>query len=635
MLRDFKYFCEKRVYVLLVLIGGLSAYGILLFNPMIGIDDESLSYYIESGLIAQNRVGWSLTSKIINIYELLPFWTHFIGLILFILSVCMIVMLADNVCGNRFSKLTITLCICMGFSFPYISKFAIYEGNLATIGLCLGLSALAVYFYELFWNTRLVRYIFTAVLCMWGIFLFEKAYIIYVFQIWFMIKLVSGQVRIKDFFKLVIYLATGILVYCLSYFSIFFIQQYTKIAPSGYTSFYIKYSFTGWNEFINTIKTFLTDYFDMLARQFSTTGGFIIIAAMVIILFYGIFYACKTKQISYLAGSIGCVILSNSIYLITGNANMPLRTICFSYALCVISAFLCLERLFLDLKLTELKIAKFRFLVYCILLLKCSIDMENVFNTKYISYSKDVAMMKEIMFKIYEADGLNTNRPVVFMGIPNNSNYSWKETEESSIFVWDRAGSDFAEERSERIYNFFRLHGYDINRPASEADYKMIRNEIATMESFPSDTSIKVLSEYIICKLGDSSCEILNSDQLMQYVKLDSTNIFYNMDYFYYNNRYVSCGGYLALKDSTNFSNNYSIIFNNENNIYKIRTMEVTRQDITEYFNNGINFDNTGFKIDGYVSNYVNPGYYQIFIGIENGNEKFLVDTGLSTEINQ
>ena len=70
--------CESRLYMGILLLAAIGAYGYKVTNTAIGIDDTPSLYYFEEGLIAiVGRWVLFLLNKVITLAEFVPFVTGF------------------------------------------------------------------------------------------------------------------------------------------------------------------------------------------------------------------------------------------------------------------------------------------------------------------------------------------------------------------------------------------------------------------------------------------------------------------------------------------------------------------------------------------------------------------------------
>ena len=78
-------FCENRLYMGILLLTAVCAYGYKVTNVTIGIDDTPSLYYFEEGLIAiVGRWVLFLLNKVISLAEFAPFVTDFAAVLLLI-----------------------------------------------------------------------------------------------------------------------------------------------------------------------------------------------------------------------------------------------------------------------------------------------------------------------------------------------------------------------------------------------------------------------------------------------------------------------------------------------------------------------------------------------------------------------
>ena len=85
--RIFRKFRENRVFMGILLLTAVCAYGYKVTNVTIGIDDTPSLYYFEEGLIAiVGRWVLFLLNKVVTLAQFLPFMTDFIAVCLLVLA---------------------------------------------------------------------------------------------------------------------------------------------------------------------------------------------------------------------------------------------------------------------------------------------------------------------------------------------------------------------------------------------------------------------------------------------------------------------------------------------------------------------------------------------------------------------
>lgn len=135
MINDFLKFCKEKIYLWGICLIAILAYGLLFATVAIGIDDESMEIYLWGGeLLKQDRVGWIIANKIFPSYTFLPWWTSLLGIIVVIVGMLLWLYGIDRKLNSIFPKGIMTIAGGIGVSFPYIAKFAIFNGNMITMG---------------------------------------------------------------------------------------------------------------------------------------------------------------------------------------------------------------------------------------------------------------------------------------------------------------------------------------------------------------------------------------------------------------------------------------------------------------------------------------------------------------------
>ena len=78
-----KHFQQNRLYMGILLLTAVCAYGYKVTNATIGIDDTPSLYYFEEGLIAiVGRWVLFLLNKVVSLAEFVPFVTDFVAVVI-------------------------------------------------------------------------------------------------------------------------------------------------------------------------------------------------------------------------------------------------------------------------------------------------------------------------------------------------------------------------------------------------------------------------------------------------------------------------------------------------------------------------------------------------------------------------
>ena len=110
-LKDFRKFGEDRLYVFLLALVAVCAYGFMVTHPAVGIDDTPYQYYFEEGLSAiVGRWVMFLLNKVVHVADFAPFIADFAGVLILMLGVTVWAVLfrnlfeAEPACGSRFES---------------------------------------------------------------------------------------------------------------------------------------------------------------------------------------------------------------------------------------------------------------------------------------------------------------------------------------------------------------------------------------------------------------------------------------------------------------------------------------------------------------------------------------------------
>lgn len=136
-------FAENRVYMGILLLAAIGAYGYKVTNAAIGIDDTPSLYYFQEGLIAiVGRWVLFLLNKVISLAEFVPFVTDFAAVLLLIAAAIVWSALFYSVFGEKIPVVGYAFFAAVFVSCPLISEvFTYFLHNGIAIGyLCCGIS---------------------------------------------------------------------------------------------------------------------------------------------------------------------------------------------------------------------------------------------------------------------------------------------------------------------------------------------------------------------------------------------------------------------------------------------------------------------------------------------------------------
>ena len=119
--------CENRLYMGILLLTAVCAYGYKVTNVTIGIDDTPSLYYFEEGLIAiVGRWVLFLLNKVITLAEFVPFVTDFAAVILLIAAAIVWTALFYSVFGEKIPVTGYAFFAAVFVSCPLISEVFTY-----------------------------------------------------------------------------------------------------------------------------------------------------------------------------------------------------------------------------------------------------------------------------------------------------------------------------------------------------------------------------------------------------------------------------------------------------------------------------------------------------------------------------
>lgn len=629
-MNDFVAYCKNKICYSFLVVVVLLSYGVMIFNRMIGIDDELIDGYVAYGLIAQGRVGWKIANTIFPAYLYLPTWEILIGICLVLFDCVFAGFVIEKYWKLSLSKALVNLIIAVFISFPHIAKFAIYCGNMLTMGYVLGFTVLAIMTASQLLDDKNSRKTYVIlVMSLLVVFLFEKAYITFFCQGVAAYALICRSRDKKNNILHIIRWAIKLLgmiaiTFIVSRFIIFGIQNLYQISNSSYTNNFIQYDMSSIHAFWMSLKQFI-DYFALFyIKTFNVDAGWNLYRLTVMVaLVYAIWQAIKKRDAWIFILMIVNIFLSVSVFGVTGAFNLPQRSTCFNFAIFVVIAFV----FFLD----NISYSQSKKVLLCILCLYIvgmqSKAMTEVYYDKLITYEKDKRLAEDILDKIGETCGRTSmvNKPIIFMGFLDDTYITSGEIEKTSIFNAARYASSVEEETSGRVFKFYKELGYELPAPDANFDFLTVREKMSDMVSYPQIGCVKEMEDCIIVKLGDGLCEILSDNYC---VNGDSEKLIGDIEVFSAENQTLYIRGWCTVSNEDSFNNNFSLILHNNKESYRIRLDEMNRPDVTLNHADGYNYDHSGFTTYTTISipNIVEKGEYNLAIELRKGNEIYWYD---------
>ncbi len=146
--KDLKWFLDKKIYWILLLLTAVCGYGFSIANPSIGIDDTAVALYLEDGLeVTMGRWTVFWLNKLFHVSDFAPFMTELIGVLFLMIAATIFNVLLRRLVGEKSGVLASTVFACVFVSNPIISEVFVYYWH-DGVGLGYVLSALALLFFH-------------------------------------------------------------------------------------------------------------------------------------------------------------------------------------------------------------------------------------------------------------------------------------------------------------------------------------------------------------------------------------------------------------------------------------------------------------------------------------------------------
>ncbi|GGG01082.1 hypothetical protein GCM10010912_52380 [Paenibacillus albidus] len=623
---------RNKYYWLSISITIALAYGFTLTNPSMGVDDESFDRYINGGaLLAQGRWGGHLTQYVFNTFDYIPFWRDFIGVLLIATGITLWGYILQKFSDKYFNDKSIIVFSCVSISCPLIAENFIFMMTTIEMGIVLCLIPIALnYFFEQVVNKKsFVHLLFAVILFTFALSYSELAVVYFVFGIFtvcFLLVYFSSNKNEFTLPKVLFILIKGLVLTAvvLLFNSVITsgLQSLFSVSPSGYTSNYIQYDFSSVGNLFSSLFEFIKVFFGFSFIG-KSMGIYVAFASAFLLLIYSVMGAVNNKKITYLLLGLGIILSAFSMYFITGNINLVNR-IFITYSVFTGFVIALIYMYFQNKKVLKINLHIIVSILVVLTVLYQTKYINQVFDTDYKRYQLDLAKMNSIAEEIKEYNGDNSQKEIVFVGLPENYNLKLGDTEGYSIFQWDRFNGIQSELRkSGRIFRFMNLHGYNFKELTNMDEQEIIKNA-SGMQQYPRKGYVKDFGDYLIVKIGPSTYETsdFTAKEFNEMYSKDSSEVKYTKDWFSYENNILSLGGWGGIQGAKSSNTVIQAALINDQRQYYLKTGIERRESTKADDYNGLN---TGYHIYSFDTSTLISGTYKVVLIFSDNDAKRLV----------
>lgn len=505
----------RKINKMLLLVVIVLSYGFLLFNPIIGIDDENFDFYFKyDGLLMSGRWGYYLLKRVLPTYEYLPVWRDTLALLVLIVAMFLTIDCIDKAFNRKLPDVVVNAVFLTGISYPIMTRMFVYidnslEMNMAFLCGILGYVIISSKNIGLLWMGLPILILGNAVNENCSIF-----FCIFVCLMIYFDEKYSKSTFLKMFKNALPYAITlGIALICCSQIG------HILAASKGvsYRSSYATDSYIAWGKenLSVVLSNFLSGFSANMSHYFNKYFSVKIFVAAIIIWLLEALFCITKKRLNQTIAIMGVIIFSLSMYIITANGNLPLRI--FSTNLLIVSTTFIILYDVLQKTISNVKIGRWiYFLLIFYVIFFSSKESNELYQLDHLRYQKDLDIAANINYDLIHYNKGNPQIPVVFLG--GGSLYSDIEAEGElaliSIYASNLKG------KSIRIHRFFAMHGYNypnvLQEDITTENYKdFLNNSLIekamvyanNMPSYPSDGYIEILDDMIIVKLSEYETE--------------------------------------------------------------------------------------------------------------------------------
>ncbi len=124
---EISFFLSNKIYMIIVSLTAISAYGFAITHQTIGIDDTAIPLYFKEGLApAVGRWCIYILNKVIKLDSFLPWMTELLSIVIFIISVTIWCVLLFRIVGRKVSIWGYAMFSALFLSCPLISELYVY-----------------------------------------------------------------------------------------------------------------------------------------------------------------------------------------------------------------------------------------------------------------------------------------------------------------------------------------------------------------------------------------------------------------------------------------------------------------------------------------------------------------------------
>ncbi len=495
---------SNKTLIFLVVFTGILCFGFTITNASIGIDDPARSYYLYSSnqgsMIQQGRLMHVLFNFLTRSVQFLPFFTDFVGAVLYTGSTLLFCALFQYITENRISTSAMAAFSCVYISSSILAEKFIYHLDVIVTMLSYCFMALALlYAYKAVKERSRLSVGKAVPVLMAALASYESfigLYICCVFAIFILEILIRNEKRtvrtvLLDGVKYAgILLAALLLYYGLVYLvqaatgQLGMFQRFQAVWPEGLNLVEIFFYVTK-QLYLTFLQAFSQSYLPILVFSlFSLIGAssFAILAlrrkSMCLLLCFLGFWA-SNFIIHYAAGSF--------LY-------RAAQTFCF---FCGFTLLILLE------VHPQPALRKTLCTAAALLVFVQSADMNRWFYNDYVRYQKESFVIHTLATKLVSDHDLS--KPVVFTNAPyagylDTALYSGRQVNGNSLVYW--AGYAWNDKTQPLVSEVFRMYGYDFVLSPTEEQYDQAHLEAEDMPVWPQEGSVAEFEDFIVVNLG-------------------------------------------------------------------------------------------------------------------------------------
>lgn len=493
----------KKSLTFLIVLTTVACFGFAITNFSIGVDDAARDYYLYSSnygnMIQQGRLLHVILNLLTRSVQFIPFFSDFVGAVLFALSALLYCALFQYISGNRLSLSALISFSCVYISHSIIAEKYIYDLDVIVTMLSYCCSAIALmYAYRFVKEKKCLLFWKAAVVLVVAVGSYESFIFLYfcgVFSV-FILEIAVNQEN-KSFRSI---LQEGIRYALILLSALVFYYGLVVLIQLATNQYGIFHRYSIWDSFPlemgfwQIVFSLTSEFYNFFLESIAEHSLPILIFCLFSFVGAGLcaFLSFRMKNIwlfvCYMALWIGNFVIQYAAGSFMARAA---QTFCFFIGFVLL--------LLIETFGIQTICKRALILVVGLLVFVQSVDMNHRFYNDYVRYKKEEYVINTLATRL--VTGYDLSKPVVFIdtqgsGYLDTVLYPGNQVNGKSVLYW--SANAFNDKTQPFVSELFRMHGYDFILSPTVEQFDQAYQEAESMPQWPHEDCIKEFEEFIV-----------------------------------------------------------------------------------------------------------------------------------------